>query len=500
MNSFSSNPIGMSRKVVVLLLGLIFATVGSRAFIMGAGNYLNQSAENSALAGAIDFSERKPLFPDTQAGKFRLYTYTPLHAWLVGTLLKPLPIHSLIKKVYVIRLTSFLFLFAIYTLLWNFHIQPRKIPRLCFLFAIALSLSEIGNYVLTGRNDFLALFFEILGSVLFVTWIQSKQGWLLSAFAATCTLSFLTRQNMIGMILAGCIYLLARLKFKEFILLILSYSLLLGSSLFAIFRSQPHFLEHSFKSHAVFWRPFYWTEFSTLSFLICHAFFLFLVFKNITRKHTSESINFLKLAFFTSALVPCIQIYHPGAWLNYFFESILIGIVFCSEELLQVDKLPPKSNYRRFISFCFVLVPLVISTIALLKARKQASSYAFYDFSRGAETARKLAPQGGITLGPLAQGLGVYLRDWEMIGPEILNGTHYGETNYLRFQWVYDKLARLKETQSPPALLYVEPQCGKTPTADSLISDPHLKPIMGHYRLEKVIYSWLCLYSAPKNS
>jgi hypothetical protein len=111
---------------------------------------------------------------------------------------------------------------------------------------------------------------------------------------------------------------------------------------------------------------------------------------------------------------------------------------------------------------------------------------------------RTLAPQGGIILGALAQGIGVHLRDWEIFGPEILNGAHYGETNYRHFKWVYEEISQLSQSAAPPALLYANPNCGEAKIADPLISDPYLKPLIKHYQLKEVVYPWLCLYVAPR--
>jgi len=80
------------------------------------------------------------------------------------------------------------------------------------------------------------------------------------------------------------------------------------------------------------------------------------------------------------------------------------------------------------------------------------------------------------------------LRDWEWIGPEILNGSHYGEANYAQFFGVYETLEKKIASSTPPALLYVNPDCGGAKTAAPLISDPHFLKLMGQYQLKSVIY------------
>ncbi len=482
-------------SILKFSLVLLFLGVSSRMVVMGLGSYLNQSAENAALAGVLDVSENKNIFPSSDISPFRLYTYTPLHAWIVGFFIKPFQSLSLMSRVYMIRLTSLLFLSLIYLLLWKYYIKPLSISGMAFFISIGLSISEFGNYALTARNDFLALLIEILAGVFFISWIRTQKKWQLILFAISCSLSFLTRQNMFGMILAGEIYLLTNRRFSSLLLINFVYLLFLSTSLGLIVFYYPDFLNHSFKAHAVLWRPFYWKQLSTLSFFTCYSLFIFLLIIQLTKKQISPVLKFLKIALFTSALIPVLQIYRPGGWLNYFFETILFSLVFSSLEISHVQQLSQTSYYRKFVTYSIVTLSVITLLISFFKAKKQFDSTAFLDYSKGAQIVKELAPQGGITLGALAQGFGVHLRDWEIMGPELLNGAHYAESNHSHFKWVYEQLSLKVKSQSPPVLLYVHPDCGEPKIAAPLISDRRLRKLIGNYQLKTQIYPWLCLYT-----
>lgn len=466
--------------------------------VMGTGSYLNQSAENASLAGALDVSEGKNIFPDKTVIPFRLYTYTPMHAWIVGNLIKPFNNSNLMARVYLVRLFSLFCLIAIYILLWRYYVSPLGTSLLIFLISVALSVSELANYALTARNDFLAILFEIAAGAIFLSWIEWKKSWQLSLFPLLCVLSFLTRQNVLGMVLAAEIYLLLKKDFKSMLKVGMIYTLTLGSSLGLILHFYPQFWDHSFKAHAVYWRPFYWTEPATLTFLVCYSLFLLLASLSFFKRQSSATMQFLKLSILTSALIPAIQIFRPGAWLNYFFEPIIFSIYFCCLELTQINSLKHKTRLKTIVAILMVVISVVTCSISILKAQKQWTSTAFLPYREGADITRRMAPKGGIILGALAQGIGVHLRDWEILGPEILNGAHYGETNYPHFKWVYEEISQLAQSASPPALLYANPNCGEAKIADPLISDPYVKPLIKNYQLKEVIYPWLCLYVAPR--
>jgi hypothetical protein len=466
--------------------------------VMGTGTYLNQSAENASLSGALDVSEGKNIFPDKTVFPFRLYTYTPLHAWLAGNLIKPFQNFPIMARVYLVRLFSLFCLFAIYIVLWRYYIKPIGSSFFIFFISVALSFSEMANYALTGRNDFLALFFEVLAGTLFLSWIRTKHSWFLALFPWVCVLSFLTRQNVLGMILGAEVYFLLKRDIKSMVRVGVSYTLVLGSSLAFILHYFPYFWDHSFRAHAVYWRPFYWTEPATLAFLICYSLFIVLTLISITKRQPSTVLQFVKIAVITSSIVPAIQIFRPGAWLNYFFEPILLSTCFCCLELTRINSLPHQNRYRKFVAVFMIIVSLITFSISALKAQKQWTLTAFLPYQEGAETIRKISPQGGIILGSLAQGLGVHLRDWEFLGPEILNGAHYGETNYSHFKWVYSELSNRIQSANPPALLYANPNCGEAKTAEPLLSDPYLIPLIKHFQLKDILYPWLCFYVAPK--
>ena len=495
-----SGPFFLSKGLFLFCITFIFLGVGSRMVVIGMSRYFNQSAENAALNGVLDLSEGTNIYPPNTISHFRLFTYTPLHALLIGSLIKPLKQFSLLTRVYAVRLSSFFLLLLIYYLIWQFHLKPHSLSFSVMILAIALSFSEFGNYALSARNDFLALFFEVLASVFFLSWIKKQTYSWLVIFAVTCVLTFLTRQNTVGMVLAGGGYLLLTKRFREFIVLSIIYCSSLIIGLFLTGHFYPYFFDHAFKAHAIFWRPFYWTELSTISFFICYSSFLFLSLRFLAKPQASKSLSFLKLSVFTSALGPAIQIYRPGAWFNYFFESILFLIVFCALEISFINQLAVGSRYRKLIVLCMVFISITIGSLHLFKAKKQFTSTAFLNFANSAEKVRELAPTGGVTLGALGQGIGVYLRDWEVLGPEILNGAHYGETNYPHFKWAYQRLATLINSETPPALLYANLNCGADKEASVLISDPYLMPLMGAYQLHTVIAPWLCLYKPKKQS
>ena len=398
-------------------------------------------------------------------------------------------------RVYLARLSSLLALLMIYFLLWKYFIKSLKISTIAFICAIALSLSEIGNYALTGRNDFLAIFFEVLAACFFVRGIhQPGTRWIILT-SLSCTLAFFTRQNLFGVIGGSLLFLAYQKNFKKILILGFSYVFFISITFFTVSHFEPHFLDHSFKAHTVIWRAFYWGELSTLSFFICYSLFILLFLSQISQKTSVAEIFFLKILVLSSSIIPLIHLYRPGSWLNYFFEPIFYAIPICALKLDSLTLLSPTSKKRQAFAASFIIVCGLSSVIALWKAKVQYRTTAFFEYERGAQQVRELAPQGGITLGGLAQGIGVYLRDWEIFGPEILNGAHFGETNYPHFKWVYETLDQHLKQNRSPALLYAHPKCAQNVSAETIITDPYLLPLMGSYRLKKVIYPWLCLYS-----
>lgn len=478
-----------------LCLSLILLGITSRMAVIGLSRYLNQSAENSAISGILDVSESKNIYPNQSTTPFRLYTYTPLQALIVGKLLAPLKHSSVMTRVYLIRLTSFFFMFLSFFIFWKFYFRGNGISMYYFLLALGLSLSEFGNYALSGRNDALALLLEISAGTFFINWITQQKKTLLIPYACFCSLALLARQNSAAMIIGGILYLLANRKYHEFFLASLTFTIFTMFSFLMISHLFPDFWTHSFKTHVGVWRAFYWLHLNSLQFFACYSLFLFLGARNLFRRNESQTIFFLKLVAAISFLISAVLIHRHGAWLNYFFETLIILIFFVSRELLHTATLPQNSKTRILLALAIPFYAILISFVNLTKASKQYRSLAFLEFTEAAKKVQKLAPQGGVSLGAWAQGLGVHLRDWEIIGPEILNGSHYGEANYSNFKWVYEKLNTKINSANPPALLYVNPKCGGTNMAAPLISDPYLMPLMGNYKLSAVIYPWLCLYS-----
>jgi|GEM_PF-2875360 len=486
--------------LLTMSIYLILIGVGSRMLVIGGSKYLNQSAENLAVLGALEVSEGKNIFPTNTVSPFRLYTYTPVHAWLVGTLISPLKSKSTLARAYAIRFLSFVFLILSFFVFWKFFIHGNDIPNILFAMGLALGLSEFGNYGLSGRNDTLALMFEIVAGSFFVCWIQKRTNYLLLFFSLSCSLALLTRQNSASMIISGGLFLLLNRRWRELLLVTISFLTIMSVELLAINHYFPYFWSHSFKTHIGVWRAFYWLHPSTLFFIACYFLFFVLGLKNILKTDTAPKISFLKLAILVSAVLSFILIHRHGAWLNYFLETILLLSFFTSRELVELFKENGPSKTKHYLSFIIAGFALFICAYNLIRTQTQFKGLARLDFPGATAQLKSIAPQGGVSLGAWAQGLGVYLRDWELIGPEILNGGHYGEANYKNFQWVYQNLKQKIETPSPPALVYVNPDCGGTKTASPLIADPHLKELMGNYQLKTVLYSWLCVYMKPNES
>ncbi len=487
MRFLSELPLYLRVLIAVCLLAL-----STRCAIHLVSPNYNLAAEANGLYGILELADANPLYPPHTHRPHQIYLYGPVHGMLFGLGLRVLNIKSLSQRVFTIRVWSFLLFCATLILWWKNALKPMGIGLGPFLLSCLLGLTKFADYVTTARNETLSLFFQVLSIVFYLKWVhQENKKWLLM-FILVCTLSFYTRQTGLTVFISAIACMVWRRKHLVAVISLFCF----GTTTLLLFFTINNltlgaFVEQSILANIRGWRPLNRTflDYSFLTFCGSQILFSGLTLYGLISKVKDPyyTQGFLRLVTVISFITGLSFLRRAGGDVNYFFESMLVGTLFCS----QAIKTATNNIQARSIGYGLVGIQLLFSSATYSYKSLLAYRTAVIPFKSVARNIQDRFQPYIFIWGSYAPNLIIHLRPISYHGPDVTTTSFVARNAHPALRWIFDDLNQFLKENKLNTLVVANPECDKH--YHPWIETP-LGNYFGHFKRTDVWYPWLCLY------
>ncbi len=413
-------------KVVKWLFVALALVLASRFLILWWSHNFNIAAEANDLYGTLSLVDGQALYPSRSQVPYHIYLYLPFHAYLGAGMIWLAHLHDLRWQVLLLRGMSLAALLLSFTFLWRNVIRPLGIPWLTFLAVSLLAGPKLSDYATAARNDTLALCLEMAALSIFIHWVHRRSLGKYLLFIALSLCSLWTRQS--GVVFASAmIFLVLSREYWRMLATGLGFVLLNGLIYWGFYQStHGAIVDHVFLANIRDWRSINLRLFdaSLVSFLLCYLTFtaLFLLgIKTAWARRESVEIKLVTIIFSLSFVFSLTVFMRAGGDVNYFFESIMVGITFACLGWERIRE--TLSPLRKNLAVAGLAIQVVLICGVYIAKDRSAFTIGRVDYAKIADGIKKEARPYGYVIGPMTEALNVYLRGWLYHGPDVTSSS-----------------------------------------------------------------------------
>ena len=183
----------------------------------------------------------------------------------------------------------------------------------------------------------------------------------------------------------------------------------------------------------------------------------------------------LLLVFALSLALPAVGYFRAGGDVNYFFEAIVVALLFCS---LALDQ----EKFALFLSaqLLFIAFSVGVKTVSAYKV-------AFRPYEAVVERVHREFKPFVYTAGKYGTGLNVYLWDISIHGPDVTDASYIAKNAHPKFRSILKDLRVALASGKVNVILWADEDCRQNAPED-------LGEIYRGFGKKEVWEDWLCLY------
>lgn len=463
-----------------LCLGALFF----RAYVLFKSSYYGAGAESIGLYGILDVAEGQNLYRSSNERPYLAFIYTPLYPFVMGTMLKVLPLTELADKVLAIKLVGILFAILLFALFWLAVPDKNFRNAIVVTLAFVLGSSRLFDYIGTTRNDLAALVTEFLSLIAFSKYIKSQKTGYLFWFVACSVVGCWNRQMATLVFVSGLTWLVLNHRIKH---ALFSFGLWGGCNVVVLatlfHRYGPSLLDHIFYSNIRLWKTFDSSLLTTslLSYLSSVGLFLFLLLQYFRHSASPKGSvkQFYTICFFVSGAIGVSSYFRAGGDVNYLFLPVLIGSYFILPEL--------KKGLQSSLALGLITLQLLGIGYIYFQKTKLSLQYSQLPYSLIADQVEKRFPGPGLIVGHYAQNMGIYLKNWAYHGPDLTNGPMLSRSAHPRLAWLWEDAVGAIRDKKVNVLVDAHPGCKFGPSLNS--------EWFADFPKKEALADWLCVYT-----